>query len=369
MRVAVIMAGGSGERFWPLSRHDRPKQLLPLAGDASMLRDTVERTARVVGIENVHIVAGAALIPAIQRDLAGRVAEENLIAEPEGKNTAPCLALAAARIAHRHGPETLMGVFTADHLIRNLEVFESNVNLAFDCAAQPDALVTIGIRPTHANTGFGYLELGPEVFSNERGGVRQVVRFHEKPDEATARAYVEAGRFLWNSGMFFWRIATLMQAFRAHCPELAEGAERIMKACGTPDRKRTVLEVFDAWPAISIDYAVMEKAAGVCAVTSEFDWDDVGTWSALARIHPLDESGNLLTGEVAALDTRNCIVFNRPLSEDGPAESKFLVATLGVEDLIVVHAGDALLVCHRNREQDLKKLLKTLREQGREGYL
>ncbi|HPS01163.1 MAG TPA: sugar phosphate nucleotidyltransferase, partial [Candidatus Sumerlaeota bacterium] len=154
MRVAVIMAGGSGERFWPLSRHDRPKQLLPLAGDTSMLRDTVERTARIVGIENVYIVAGAALIPAIQRDLAGRVSEENLIAEPEGKNTAPCLALAAARIAHHHGPETLMGVFTADHLIRNLEVFESNVNLAFDCAAQQSALVTIGIRPTHANTGF-----------------------------------------------------------------------------------------------------------------------------------------------------------------------------------------------------------------------
>ncbi len=369
MRVAVIMAGGSGERFWPLSRHDRPKQFLPLTGDTSMLRDTVERAARIVGIENVYIVAGTALIPAIRRDLAGRVAEANFIAEPEGKNTAPCLALAAAAISHRHGPNTLMGIFTADHLIRNLDILTSNVELAFDCATHQKALVTIGIRPTYPNTGFGYLELGPVTFSNERGAVYQVAHFHEKPDAATARVYVEAGRFLWNSGMFFWRIETLMQAFRDHCPELAEGAARIASAWGTDTRERTVREVFAAWPSISIDYAVMEKAAGVCAVTSEFDWDDVGTWSALARIHPLDAAGNLLTGEVAALDTRNCIVFNRPLSEGGPAESKFLVATLGVEDLIVVHAGDALLVCHRNREQDLKKLLKTLREQGREGYL
>lgn len=374
MRFAVIMAGGSGERFWPLSRRTRPKQILPLTGEKTMLAQTVERADAVVGLENVYIVAGSMLTPRIRAGLEG-IPERNFLTEPEGRNTAPCLAFAAAVLAARYGDEASMCVLTADHLIRNVEVFSQNADLAFECAEKNDMLMTVGIQPTHANTGFGYLEMGASLQEDERGGARRVLSFREKPDEATARQYVESGDFLWNSGMFFWRIGTLIEAFRLHCPEIHEGIGKIRDATDT-ERFQEVLEAtFKTWPSESIDYAVMEKAGNVGAVASRFDWDDVGTWTALGRIHPLDAENNLLVGDCVAVDSRNCIVHNQPLDSLGPdsreknRSEKPLIAMLGVEDLIVVASDGAFLVCHRDREQDIKKLLKTLRERGHEERL
>ena len=373
MRVVVIMAGGSGERFWPLSRRGRPKQLLPLTEDRSMLAGTAARAEAIVGAENVYVVAGPALTPGIRADLEN-LPRENLLTEPEGKNTAPCLAFAAAVIAERHGPETSMGVFTADHLIRDSKAFGQNVDLAFECAEQRGRLTTIGIRPTHPNTGFGYLETGSTLLEDERGVSHRVESFREKPDAETARRYVESGRFLWNSGMFFWRIDTLMAAFEEHAPELATGAREIAAAVGGPDSENVTRNIFARWPSVSIDYAVMEKANNVAAVASRFEWDDVGTWSALSRIHPLDKDGNLLVGQCATLDTKNCVIYSRPLDsagDDQPASGapETLVAALGVEDLVIVASGSAVLVCRRDREQGIKQMLEALREQGLDHYL
>jgi mannose-1-phosphate guanylyltransferase len=371
MRVVVIMAGGSGERFWPLSRKLRPKQVLALTGDRSMLEETVDRAARVVERRHVHIVAGPALMPSL-RALLPDLPAENFLTEPMARNTAPCLAFAAAVLARRYGPETTMGVITADHLIEDLDTFARNISLAFEYAEAAPRLVVVGIRPAYPNTGFGYVEFGPVARENAEGRVYEVEGFREKPDQATAERYVASGHHYWNSGMFYWRISTLLAAFEAYTPELAAGARRIGEAFGTPGYEDVVRQVFEGWPSISIDYAVMEKAANVAGVAAEFDWDDIGTWTALARSHPVDDHGNFVSGRALLVETENSIVFNgADAPAAGPSERRRppLVATLGVKDLIVVATADAVLVCPRDREQDVKRLLAALREQGHTEYL
>lgn len=359
MRVIVIMAGGSGTRFWPMSRKAHPKQLLALTGEQSMLADTVDRVEQSVPRENVYIVAGPDLIEAIRADLPDLPAE-NFLVEPEGRNTAPCLAFAAAVIAGRHGPDTAMGVMTADHLIRDTARFAENSDLAFEQCERDPVLVTFGIRPTEPNTGFGYIEMGQAVTDNDaRGAVYQVQGFREKPDLQTAKRYFESGQYLWNSGMFFWRVSTLIEAFERFKPDMAAGAREIAQAVGKDDFQSTLERIFHEWDKDSIDYAVMEKADNVRVVPAGFDWDDVGTWTALARTQPLDAEGNLLRGRTLALDTKNSILFNRdPMRKDSPR----LLAALGVEDLIVVSAGDAILVCPRERVQDIKQVHAALGE-------
>lgn len=367
MRAIVIMAGGSGKRFWPLSRETRPKQLLALAGERTMVAETVERAATLVGRDQVYIVAGPHLREGLQA--AVDLPAENFLTEPEGRNTAPCLAFAAAVIAARHGAETVMGVLAADSLIRDVETFDRNADLAFEYAERHDALMTLGIRPDHPNTGFGYLEVGPAVHEDERGTVHRVESFREKPDEATAREYVDAGNYLWNSGMFYWKIATFMEGLSENAPALAEGALRIRKAVGEDDFDAVVREVFDGWEKISIDYALMEKADNVYAVAGEFDWDDVGTWEALARTFPTDNEGNLVVGDAVTMDTRDCIVHCKPTQALPEGHTQPLVATLGVEDLVIVQCQGAVLVCARDRVQDIKELLGRIEEAGHGEHL
>ncbi|MBN1868662.1 NTP transferase domain-containing protein [Candidatus Sumerlaeota bacterium] len=368
MRVVVIMAGGSGERFWPLSRKGRPKQLLALATDKPMLAEVAERACDLVGASNLFIVAGPHLEEAI-REVLPLLPSDNLVIEPMGKNTAPCLALAAVVIAKRYGPDTVMGVLSADSLIGDLETFDRNVDLAFETAEREDVLVTLGIRPTHPDTGFGYLEIGPAVSpeGDPRGTAHRVESFREKPDEETARRYVESGQYLWNSGMFFWRIATLLKGLEQHAPAIASGAARIAESIGTDEYRTILREVFENWEKISIDYALMEKARNVRAVAGEFGWDDVGTWTALARTRPVDADGNLEIGRCLALDTADTILYNKTgaTSDEEPP----LLVSLGVQDLVVVHAGSAVLVCHRDRAQDIKQVLAALREKGYEQHL
>lgn len=372
MRVIVIMAGGSGTRFWPLSRKARPKQMLPMAGTQTMIAQSVDRARRLVANENVYVVAGAHLTEGLKSAVDG-LPDENFLVEPEGRNTAPCLAFAAAVVAARHSADTLMGVLTSDHLIGNMDAFEKNVNMAFEYAAEKGQLMTIGITPTMPHTGYGYLELGEVEAEDGRGCVRKVLAFHEKPNEAKAKEYVESGHYLWNSGMFFWKVADLLSAFQTHCPELAEGAETIRQSVNTEAYESTVHDVFMNWPSDSIDYAVMEKADNVGAVASSFQWDDLGTWSALMHINDLDSAGNLLVGKCVAMETSNSILHNLPMGQcsvkgcaGGCAP---LLATLGVDDLIVVHSPAAILVARRDREQDIKQLLQAVKEQGLEEYL
>jgi len=368
VRVIVVMAGGSGERFWPMSRRARPKQLLPLTGEKTLLGETLARAQALVDSSRIYIVAGAALTRKI-REIAGFLPPENFLVEPVGKNTAPCLAFAAGVIGRRHGEETAMAVMSADSRITDVDRFRANAEIAFEQAEREDVLVMLGIRPTHPNTGFGYLEIGPPLREDRRGTVHRVESFREKPDEETARRYVDSGNFLWNSGMFFWRVSTLMAAFDAHCPEFSAGARKIGDALRGAGCEKAAAEVFDGWASISIDCAVMEKAHNVRAVPGEFDWDDVGTWNALARMHPLDEAGNLLSGNAVAIDTRDCIIYNESRSAGLADAPKPLIAALGVEDLVIVQSGCSVLVCRRDRAQDIKQALQRLREEGFEECL
>ena len=366
MRVIVIMAGGSGTRFWPASRKHRPKQLLCLASDQPMLRDSTDHARDIVGAEQVYIVAGPHLEDAL-RGAIDYLPDENFIIEPEARNTAPCLALAAAVIARRHGPETSMGVMTSDHMITKTDTFARNMDLAFEHAEQNDALMTMGITPTGPETGFGYLEIGPALREDPRGSVHEVRAFKEKPDETTAKAYVDSGDYLWNSGMFFWRIETLLAAFDSLVPELGKETRRILTA---PEDgfEATMKDAFGRMPVDSIDYAVMEKADNVCAVPSQFGWDDLGSWTALDATHDADGDGNIVVGKCVALDTTNCIIHNTEAPEASGGRMP-LVATLGLDNLVIVNTGDAILVCPRDRAQDVKKVLERMREQGHEDYL
>jgi mannose-1-phosphate guanylyltransferase len=368
MRVILIMAGGTGERFWPLSRRLRPKQLLPLTSDLPMLGEAVQRGWKVPGVEHVYIVLGPHLVPAVQQALPG-FPPDHLLVEPQGKNTAPCLAFAATVVAMRHGWDTSMAVFTADSLIRDVDAFARNADLAFEMAEQQDVLVTFGAKPREANTGFGYLEAGDAGAHDERGVARPVHAFREKPDFETAQNYVASGRHFWNTGMFVWKCSALKAAMQKTAPELAQGADRIAQAYGTERYLSQLEAVFAEWPKISIDYAVMEKAPNVYLVEADFDWDDVGTWNALARTRPVDPNGNLQLGRSVMLDTHNTVLYNADWLPGHPGAPVPLVATLGVENLIVAAAEGTVLICHRDRVQDIKEVLQQLRNENKTEYL
>lgn len=365
-RAIVVMAGGSGERFWPMSRKTRPKQLLALTSDKPMLTETVERAQGLAKTDAIYVVAGPHLMPGI-RALLPYLPARNFITEPMAKSTAPCLALAACVIERQMGDDTTIGVLSADSLIRDKETFLHNADLALEYAEKNDALVTLGIRPRHPDTGFGYLETGAQSAKDSRGSVHRVESFREKPDGDTARHYMESGQFLWNSGMFFWRISTFQKALTAAAPQLAAGSRRICDAYGTANYDAVVTEVFEQWPSVSIDYALMERAENVFSVVGSFDWDDVGTWSALTRTNPLDESGNARIGHVLPIDTRNSVLFCQSAAKYQGKDP--ILVTLGVEDLVVVVTDDAVLVCRNDRVQDIKQALKIMRERGEQGYL
>jgi mannose-1-phosphate guanylyltransferase len=358
-RLMVVMAGGSGERFWPLSRKHRPKQLLALTGTQTMLEETVERAEAVVGRDRVFIVAGPHLVQSILDSLPG-FPKANCIVEPEARNTAPCLALAAGILWRRFGTNIAMGVLSADHSIRDRKTFETNMNLAFEYAESNRVLMTFGARPSEPHTGYGYLEVGDPVVSGEAGTIRPVKAFHEKPERETAERYMHSGRFLWNSGMFVWSLDALHDAFDRHAPEYAE-AMLIFKEHEDADSWGPT---FRALPKISIDYAIMEKADNVFCTTADFDWDDVGTWTALTKSQPLDPQGNLVRGKCIPVETSNTILFNATTGNNDTAKPNPVIVALGVENLVVVSTDDALFVCPKDRVQDIKKAVQALRDNG-----
>lgn len=357
-RVAVIMAGGVGERFWPMSRRRRPKQLLPLAEGRSLLELAHARIAPVVSPENVFVATTESLAQVIRTE-APYLQPENVIAEPMGRNTAACLALAASTIERRRGP-CVMAVITADHLIGEPDLFAATMRRGLDLAAPGERLVVFGIRPTCPETGFGYIELGPVCDEDPVLPCHTVARFEEKPDLATAQLYVESGHHLWNSGMFAWHTRALRAAFARHAPAYAEGMRAIDALDAAQSASRPALaRVFDALPNLSIDYAVMEKAQNAVALPAAFPWRDAGGWEAVRELLPQDEGGNACAGKTAAVETRGST-----LHSTGP-----LIATLGVENLIVVATPDAVIVCPRDRAQDIKRVVSHLASHGLEEFL
>lgn len=359
MLHAIIMAGGSGTRFWPRSRRNRPKQLLRLAGESTMLQQTVARIEHLVPPERIFIITGSDQAEATRAQLPDLPAR-NVVAEPAPRDTAPCVALAAGIVASKD-PAGTMIVMPADHVIEPVDAFQTSVQAAVDVVdADPGALVTFGITPNRPETGYGYIERGPRVDERRGIAVYRVTQFREKPDRPTAEQFVAAGNFLWNSGIFVWRAGTILDQIRQHRPKLGEALQPILAALGTPDEPEALVRHFPQLERVPIDKAVMEHAPEVRVLEVPYNWNDVGDWRALATLLERDAAGNAVQGHVVTRDTRDSIV----ISDDGG-----IVATLGVDDLVVVHSGKATLVARKDRLDDLKALVESLAQAGYGAHL
>ena len=363
MKVIVIMAGGAGERFWPLSRGNHPKQLLKLTGSGqSLLEEAVERSMAIVPPSNIYIATGKNLQKAIQDADLG-IPPENVIAEPCKRNTAGCLIFAAATILARYNlsPEELtVGVLTADHRIPDTKPFVDTVEAALEAAEKNNALVTIGIQPVRPETGYGYIEISEDNKKQDtETPCYKVASFREKPTPENAAQYIASGNFLWNSGMFFWRLSTFQNEFGKANPVMAQTLEDLTDALMEQDSTRAE-QIFNALPNISIDYALMEKAAHVMVIPGKFVWDDVGAWDALDRTIPKDLNGNVEVGDPILIDCQDCIVYN------AAGQKSLAVGAVGLKDMIVVVSGDSLLIMPKDRAQDVRKVVVALREKNAE---
>ena len=347
---AVILAGGKGERFWPLSTARRPKQFLALAGDKPLLSMAVDRLAGLIPTERVLVITSADLAGAA-REAAPQVPAANVIGEPFGRDTAAACALGGALVKAR-SPGAVFCILTADQIMGNVELYQETLRQSFALAASRDSLLTIGIKPAFPSTGFGYIESAEPVAENNGIQFLKVKRFVEKPDPRTAEQFVAAGRYYWNSGMFIWSVNAFESALARHCPALHAMARRLAPAVGTPSFESTLRAEYERIGRISVDYALMEKADNIVMARGTFPWDDVGSWTALGNHIPADASGNAVLGACEALESKGNVV----VSENR------LTALFGVEDLVVVHAEHATLICPKSRAQEIKKLVQKLGE-------
>jgi mannose-1-phosphate guanylyltransferase len=352
MIYAVIMAGGSGTRFWPHSRKLRPKQLLTIGSEKTMIRATIERILPEIPYDRIMVVAGASHIREIENQVPD-LSREMIVAEPRARNTAPCVALAAYKL-RKIDPDAVMLVLPADHLITREREFLQSLMKGAEAAVHGEYLLTFGIVPSRPETGYGYIKLGPQETCIDSTGVFGVERFVEKPNEDTAKEYVASGEYVWNSGMFVWTVSQIVKAIETHLPALASAMQETVHSLHTPEESAAVEHVYDKVDAISIDYGVMEKADNVLCIPMDVGWNDVGCWTSLMDVWGCDDRENSSTGEVVNVDTRNCIV----------SSPHKLAALMGVENLIVVDTPDALMICRKDRAQDVKLLQEVLKKKG-----
>jgi mannose-1-phosphate guanylyltransferase len=361
----VVLAGGTGTRLWPLSRAGHPKFLHPLTGtDASLLQATVERLDDLAPVGRVFVVTGVAHAAAVSRQLTD-VPEENVLVEPSPRDSCAAIALAAAVIARRE-PEAVMGSFASDHLIAQKDKFTEVIRQAMDGARQ-GLLMTLGITPTRPETGYGYLECGAVVGD---GPVLAVREFKEKPSYDVAESYVKSGNYLWNAGMFVWRVDVFLAELSRQQPQLAAGISRIAQAWDSPGREEVLGEVWPTLPRISVDYAVMEGAATVGrvgTVPGDFGWNDVGDFHTLGEVLASDPAGNVVVGHSAG-QTAGVLLRETEGLVVVPTEGR-LIAALGVRDLVIVDTPDAVLVCPRDRAQEVKSLVDQLKDSGELHYI
>lgn len=351
---AVILAGGRGERFWPLGRASRPKQFVDLFGGKPLIRHAVDRLRGLVPPSRILVVTSRDLVPATRKALP-MLRPDCVLGEPEGRDTAAACALATAFVHRRGGPDATLCILTADHLIADPAGFRATLAAASGVCARRDVLGLVGIAPTRPATGYGYVELGaPFAGPGSAPGFRKVARFVEKPNLGTAATYVASGRFVWNSGMFVWRVSTFEEALRRFRPELARAVlDGILPAFGDERKLRAALDrVYPTLEKISVDYAIMEKASNLVAVRGDFGWDDVGAWPSAGAHLGSDAAGNAVHGLVSALAATENVFVN---TQDG-----HVLAAMGVENLVVVHTADATLVCTREAADGLKALVRGL---------
>lgn len=355
MLYAVIMAGGSGTRFWPASRKLRPKQLLALSGERSMIQATSDRLASLVPPDRQWILTNRILIDPIAEQLS-KHPRENLVGEPAKRDTAPCIGLAAALIAAKD-PEAVMAVMPSDHVISTDQQFCDALRFGEQLVLEaPERIVTFGIKPTYAAESFGYIQRGERLAEQEGTAAFGVDRFREKPDQETAESYLKSGDFYWNSGIFLWKAKTILDALKGNQPKMFEHIQRISDAIGSNEYEAVLDREFQAIEGTSIDYAVMENYPHVAVVEAPFNWDDVGSWQSLGRLHPSDEDQNTVVGDHVGIDTTGSIVFSDP---------DHTVVTIDVHDLIVVQTKDATLVAPKSAEERVREAVKQLEATGR----
>lgn len=354
---AVIMAGGSGTRFWPKSTKKHPKQFLNLFGEQTMLQTTADRIKELIPAERLWVITNDRYVGLVKKQLP-EVPQKNIIGESIAKNTAPCVALAAALI-QEEDPDATIAVLPADHLVRRPEKFHMILEAANAKAREGNNLVTIGIEPNRPETGYGYIEFDTEQSEIHEGKeVRKVKQFREKPDLQTARQFIGLGNFLWNSGMFVWSATTILDEFEKHLPEISEQIDALAPAIGSEKQKDAIDQFYQACPSISIDYGIMEQSESVYVVPGSFGWSDVGSWNAVYNLREKDENGNVIEAEYITLtQSKNNLI---------QSNSDKMIALVGVEDLAVVETDRAFLVCNLNEAQGVKQIVNQLKEEDKD---
>jgi len=353
---ALIMAGGGGTRLWPLSRRSLPKQALRLVGKRTMFEHAVDRIAPVFQPDEVYVVTTADQVEPLMLQ-APELPRENFLIEPMGRGTAPAIGLGAIHLKRRDA-EAIMAVLTADHFIRDVDQFRRVLRAAAR-VAEEGHLVTLGIAPTFPSTGYGYIQQGERLDEVDGFAVYRALRFTEKPSAETAFYMVESGEYSWNSGMFIWRVDRILEEFARQMPEFYDQLIQVEAVLGTPAYEQMLRRV---WPQVTpqtVDYGVMEGAEDVVVIPVDIGWSDVGNWSSMRDILPADGEGNVVVGDHLGIDTRDCIVFG----------GKRLITTIGLEGMIIVDTDDALLVCPREREQEVREVVRRLQEMGRKDLL
>jgi len=353
---AVIMAGGTGTRLWPLSRRENPKQNHALIGERTMFQNSVDRLVPLFGTQRIFIVAGEAQTSKLAQQMP-EIPPENYIIEPEGRGTAPCIGLAAAHIRKRD-QNAVMVVVTADHYIKDVERFQRVLKAAIK-VSERGHLVTLGVTPTYPSTGYGYIKHGEKLYDIYGFPVFRVDRFIEKPEKDIATQMLQSGDHSWNSGMFIWRIDRIMKEFQSQMPELYNQLSKISEALGNSSYERVLVETWSGVEKQTIDYGVMEGSSNVVVIPLEMGWSDIGSWSSFARLLPSDDNHNVVIGNHIEIDTSNSLIFGR----------RRLIATIGLEDIIIVDTDDALLVCPKKHDQKVREIVNKLGQESLKKFL
>lgn len=350
---AAIIAGGSGTRLWPRSRVDKPKQFHILQGDKTLLQQTVNRLESLIPQEKIFVIANKSHKDPVQSQLEW-LTDRNFVGEPVAKNTAPAVGIIATLIGH-YDPEAVILVTPADHVILKQKLFRRLLEVAEKVASEGNNVVTIGIKPNCPETGYGYIQMTEEKQVDGDVEIHRVASFKEKPDLKTAEDYVSSWHYVWNSGMFIWSVKTIMNLYRDHAPDIYKLLIRYDGAIDTPNEQKVIEEVYDAFPSISVDYAIMEHAENIHVIPASIGWSDLGSWASVYEMMDKDESGNAIVGNNICIDTHNCLIHS----------TDRMIATVGLDNMIVVDGGDVILVMPKGRSQDVKVVLDEIKKQGK----
>ncbi len=350
---ALIMAGGGGTRFWPLSRQNMPKQLLNLSGSDVMINETIKRFQEIISPSNTFIVTNKTQVDIMKDILLSEIPRENILSEPTARNTAPCILYSAMHIYEKYG-DGIMCVFPSDHYITNNSEFKITLNKAINVAEETDSIVTIGIKPTFPATGYGYIK-SDEIVDN----AYRIDRFIEKPNLDKAKEYFNSNNYYWNSGMFVWKVSVIIEAFKRFLPRIYNNLNKISGKYGTQEEIQLINEIYPNLDSISVDYGIMERTDNAFVIPGDFGWNDVGSWDALGAVFPADENGNIIKADHINIDTKECIIYG----------DKKLIATIGLNNIVVVDTEDAIMICDKNKTQDVKQIVDKLKLSGRKELL